>query len=319
MTGLLMTVLAVPYLYRRKEVFYLRLRTRGVASDSTTISLRTFDKAIATKITADILKRLEEFHLGEPSSTWERLKENLHDIAQGCLVNAHGDPSLAAYGTGRSKPRGSEGISQEPLKKPFYITPQGVAEAGCAIQKPDYGDPEKGFGNPRGEYRVNLTIPSRAARPLIKQIVKVHEANYKALVAEYKKSPPTTYPGKKVLEPYEGDMPFYESGDGTVTFKFKRYAWHIDKNTQESKSLPLEFVDSRGTPIVNVPAIAGGSELKLKFSLFPYGWSHVAGSSVKLQLLGVMLVKLVEAETEGDGWANEIVKGGYEVTDLTTF
>lgn len=318
MTGLLTTVLAVPYLYRRKEVFYLRLRTRGVASDSTTISLRTFDKAVATKITADILKRLEEFHLGEPSATWERLKENLHDIDQGCLVNAHGDPSLAAYGTGRSKPRDSVGISQAPLKKAFYITPQGVAEAGCAIQKPDYGDHEYGFGNPRGAYRVNLIIPSRAARPLIKQIVEVHEANYRALVAKFKKSPPSTYSGKKVLEPYEGDMPFYESGDGTVTFKFKRYASYIDKSTQESKSLPLEFVDSRGTSIVNVPAIAGGSELKVKFSMFPYGWSHVAGASVKLQLLGAMLVTLVEPELNDGGWADEIVEGGYEVTDLTT-
>ncbi|MBX8511929.1 hypothetical protein K5D34_19790 [Pseudomonas cichorii] len=105
-------------------------------------------------------------------------------------------------------------------------------------------------------------------------------------------------------------MPFYENGDGTVTFKFKRYASYIDKNTEETKSLPLELVDSRGAPIVNVPAIAGGSELKVKFSIFPYGWTHLAGSSVKLQLLGVMLVTLVEPEPNDDGWANEIVKGG---------
>ncbi|SMQ26940.1 hypothetical protein SAMN04488483_3312 [Pseudomonas helmanticensis] len=310
MTGLLTTVLAVPYLYRRKEVFYLRLRTRGVASDSTTISLRTFDKAVATKITADILKRLEEFHLGEPSATWKRLKENLHDIAQGCLVNAHGAPSLAAYGAGRSKLRGANGVSQAPLKKAFYITPQGVAEPGCVLQIPDYGNPEKGFSNPRGEYVVYLTIPPRAARPLIKQIVEVHEANYRALVAEFKKSPPPVRHGKKVLEPYEGDLPFFENGDGTVTFKFKRYASYVDQNTREAKPLPLKVVDSKGTSIANVPAIAGGSVLKVRFSMFPYGWTNVAGASMKLHLDSVMLIKLIESRSE-DVWKDETVEGSY--------
>lgn len=314
MNGLLKTVLAAPYLYRRKEVFYLRLRTRGAASDSTTISLRTFDNAVASKITADILKRLEEFHLREPSATWELLKENLHDIAQGCLVNAHGDSSLAAYGAGRSKPRDSDGISLAPLKKAFYITPQGIAEPGCALQIPDYGNPERGFGNPRGVYTVNLTIPSRAARSLIKQIVEVHEANYRALVAEFNKNPPPVRHGKRVLEPYEGDMPFYERGDGTVTFIFKRYASYIDQNTQEVRPLPLEVVDSQGTPIENVPAIAGGSELKVKFSQFPYSCTPVAGASVKLSLEGVMLVKLVELD-DSNGWKEEIVEGGYTVDD----
>jgi hypothetical protein len=204
------------------------------------------------------------------------------------------------------------------IKREFHVTPRGLVTSDCAIQKPDYGNPERGFGIPRGEYRANLTIPSREAHPLIDKIVATHEANYKALGAEFKKNPPTSQRGRKVLEPYEGDMPFFENDNGTVTFRIKRYASYVDLDTQESKPLPLEVVDSRGKRIVNVPAIAGGSELKVKFSMFPYCWTNVAGASVKLRLEGIMLVKLVEPDPDDIGWADEIVEGGYEETDLTT-
>jgi hypothetical protein len=109
-------------------------------------------------------------------------------------------------------------------------------------------------------------------------------------------------------------MPFYERGDGTVTFKFKRYASYIDQNTQEVKPLPLEVVDPQGTPIENFPAIADDSELKVKFSQFPYSLTPVAGASVKLSLEGLMLVKLVELD-DSNGWEGEVVEGGYTVDD----
>jgi len=199
-------------------------------------------------------------------------------------------------------------------RKEILTTPKGTAEPYCSIQKPDYGNPEKGFGNPRGEWKVNLTVPSKDAQPLIDRIVETHEANYKKLVAEFKKNPPTPQRGKKVLEPYEGDLPFFENDDGTVTFKIKGYASYIDKNTQESKPLPLKVVDAKGKRIENVPAIAGGSELKVKFSLFPYGWTNVAGASVKLQIDSVMLITLKEY-AGADDWAEEAEEGGYSSDD----
>jgi len=199
-------------------------------------------------------------------------------------------------------------------RKEILTTPKGIAEPYCSIQKPDYGNPEKGFGNPRGEWKVNLTVPSKDAQPLIDKIVATHEANYKALVAEFRKNPPTPQRGKKVLEPYEGDLPFFENEDGTVTFKIKGYASYIDKTSQESKPLPLKVVDAKGKRIDNVPAISGGSELKVKFSLFPYGWTNVAGASVKLQIDSVMLITLKEYAGD-DNWGDEAEEGGYSADD----
>lgn len=201
-------------------------------------------------------------------------------------------------------------------RKEFLFTPKGIAEPYCSIQKPDYGNPEKGFGNPRGEYKVNLTVPSADAQPLIDKIVKAHEGNYSKLVKQFEKDRPELEKklqrGKKLLEPYEGDMPFFENDDGTVTFKFKGYASYIDTKTQESKAIVLKVVDAKGKRIENVPAISGGSELKVRFSLFPYGWSNVAGSSVKLQIDSVMLITLKEFNSDDGDWAEEAEDGGYE-------
>ncbi|WP_053269395.1 DUF2815 family protein [Pseudomonas chlororaphis] len=204
-------------------------------------------------------------------------------------------------------------------RKDILTTPKGIAEPYCAIQKPDYGNPEKGFGNPRGEWKVNHTVPSAEAQPLIDKIVKAHEANYAKLCKQFEKDRPELEKklqrGKKLLEPYEGDMPFFENDDGTVTFKIKGYASYLDKKTQESKALPLKVVDAKGKRIDNVPAIAGGSELKVKFSLFPYGWSNVAGASVKLQIDSVMLITLKEFAGGDDDWGDEAEEGGYSADD----
>ena len=199
-------------------------------------------------------------------------------------------------------------------RKEILTTPKGIAEPYCALQKPDYGNPEKGFGNPRGLWKVDHTVPSREAQPLIDKIVQAHEANYKKLLAEHEKNPPAVPRGKKPLLPYEGDMPFVDNGDGTVTFKIKGYASYIDKNTQENKAIPLKVVDSKGKRIDNVPAIAGGSELKVKFTLFPYGWTAVAGASVKLQIDSVMLLNLKEFDG-GNDWADDVEEGGYSADD----
>ena len=55
--------------------------------------------------------------------------------------------------------------------------------------------------------------------------------------------------------------------------------------------------------------------MKIRFSLVPYGWSAVAGASVKLQLEGVMLVELATFGGGEDDWADEAVEGGYEADE----
>ncbi|MFW9082797.1 DUF2815 family protein [Pseudomonas sp. P2757] len=313
-------------MYKRIKVYYLRLRVRGVNSDSISFSLHTSDKTVAIGITEDILKRLAKYHLARPSATWKQLRTRLPEITQQCLATAHGDASTAAYRAVPAKLQDSA-VSELPkagsaggvrIDKNFHFTPRGVADTNCSIHQPDYGNPERGFGNPRGEYKVNLTIPRREAQPLIDTIVDAHEANYSALVKQFEKDKPALraqlQQGRKLQEPHEGDMPFFENDDGTVTFKIKGYASYIDSKTQESKPLVLKVVDAKGKRIENVPAISGGSELKVKFALLPYGWSLVAGASVILQLDSVMLIKLVKPNTDAsdDGWANEAVADGYE-------
>lgn len=199
------------------------------------------------------------------------------------------------------------------IKKEFMFTPRGTAEPYCAIQKPDYGNPEKGFGNPRGVYKVDLTVPSKDAQALINKINKLHEANYAEICEKFEAERPELLKklarGKKLLEPYEGNMPYFINDDGTVTFKFSSYASYVDKKTEELKPLVLKVVDSKGKRINNVPAISGGSELKARFSMFAYGFSAVAGASVKLQLDSVMLLKLVEFGGGDDEWGDEAEEG----------
>ncbi|WYW04365.1 ssDNA binding and annealing protein [Pseudomonas phage vB_PpuP-Kurepalu-2] len=204
-------------------------------------------------------------------------------------------------------------------KKEFFFTPKGKAEPYCSIQKPDYGNPEKGFGNPRGVYKVNLTIPSKDAQPMINRIVKAHEANFAAIMEAWNnggeaEARSKLQRGKKLLEPYEGDLPFFENDDGTVTFKFSGYASYTDSKTKETKEIVLKVVDAKGKRIDAVPAISGGSELKVRYSQFAYTFGAVVGASVKLQLDSVMLIKLVEFAAGGDDWSGQ-EEDGYEAAD----
>lgn len=198
------------------------------------------------------------------------------------------------------------------IKKKVLTSGLGTSEPYAYLSKPDYGNEERGFGNPRGVWKVDLTISNKdpSCQRMVDEIVKCHEESYAAAVEEYEANPPQVARGKKPLLPYEGDMPFFDNGDGTTTFKFKSYASYQDKKTKESKSLPLVVVDSQGKKIKDVPIIGGGSKLKVKYSLVPYSWNKAVGASVKLQLESVMLVELADFGSNGeDEWADEVEDG----------
>lgn len=199
-------------------------------------------------------------------------------------------------------------------KKKIFTTPAGSVEPYAYINKPDYGG--EGFKNPRGTYKASLTLPNDSrTQAMIDAIVKCHEEDYAARLEAHEVNPPKVVKGKKPLEPYEGDMPFFDNGDGTTTFNFKGYASYDDKKTGENKKINLVVVDSQGKRIQDVPLIAGGSVCKIKFSLVPYGWSNVAGSSVKLQLEGVMLIELATFNGGDDDWGDEVEEGGYVASE----
>lgn len=205
-------------------------------------------------------------------------------------------------------------------KRKVFTSARGVAEPYCYLAKPDFGSGD--FKNERGVYKVSLTISNDDPRcqKMIDEIVEAHETDYAARLEEYEANPPKVVKGKKPLKPYVGDMPFMDNEDGTTTFHFKCYGSYTDKKTGENKPIDLAIVDSKGKRIRGErPAISGGSELKIKYTLFPYGWSAVAGASVKLQLDSVMLIKLVEFGGGGeDEWADEIEEDGYVAEEPQT-
>lgn len=200
-------------------------------------------------------------------------------------------------------------------KKKIFTTPLGVCEPYAYINKPDFGG--VGFENPRGTYKVSLTLPNdERTQAMIDAIVKCHEEDYAQRLEAHEANPPKVVKGKKPLQPYTGDLPFFDNGDGTTTFNFKAHASYEDKKTGETKKINLAVVDSKGKRIQDVPLIAGGSELKVKFSMVPYGWTNVAGASVKLQLEGVMLVQLATfGGGSEDDWADEVEEGGFEASE----
>ncbi|AZV02350.1 ssDNA-binding protein [Pectobacterium phage Q19] len=191
----------------------------------------------------------------------------------------------------------------------------GTAEPYAYLVKPDYGNEAKGFGNPRGVYKLSLTLPTASPRcqAMINEIVATHEEAYAEALADHEANPPAVARGKKPLVPYEGDLPFFDNGDGTTTFKFSSYASYTDKKTKESKPLVLLLVDSQGKRLTEAPAfVGGGSKLKVKYKIMPYKWNPTVGASVKLQLESVMIVELVAGSQSDGGWGDDDrEEGGY--------
>lgn len=174
--------------------------------------------------------------------------------------------------------------------------------------------------NERGEHKVNLTFPlsDERVRKMLNVLQKIHDDAYAAALADHEKNPPQVQRGKKPIEPREGDMPWVENGDGTVTLKFKCFASYLKDG--KSEPIVLRFYDTDGKLIRDVPNIGSGSEIKVKFKVLPFKWNAATGASVKLQLESVLLVKLKEWTGEGTGgdggWGDDeaIGSGGYKAS-----
>lgn len=174
--------------------------------------------------------------------------------------------------------------------------------------------------NERGEHKVNLTFPlsDERVRKMLNVLQKIHDDAYAAALADHEKNPPQVQRGKKPIEPREGDMPWIENGDGTVTLKFKCFASYLKDG--KSEPIVLRFYDTDGKLIRDVPNIGSGSEIKVKFKVLPFKWNAATGASVKLQLESVLLVKLKEWTGDGTGgdggWGSDeaIGSGGYKAS-----
>lgn len=200
-------------------------------------------------------------------------------------------------------------------KRQVFISAKGLAAPYASIQKPDYGT--KDFPQPRGEYKVNLIVPIKEAQADIKRITKLYEESYAEFLADHEANPPKVAAGKRPVPVRQGELPFFEDGKGNVVFKFKGYASWKNPKTDEMQDITLRVADSKGKTMTVVPAISGGSTLKIRYSMFPYKWNTAVGASVKLQLEGVMLIDLVEFGGGDDDWGDAVEEGGF-VADETT-
>lgn len=155
--------------------------------------------------------------------------------------------------------------------KPTFVTPKGTA-AYPYITKADFQY------NADGVFKTKLRVAEAEAADLITAIQEVVDDNFgskaKAAKLPWKKDPET----------------------GMVEFAMK------------SKFRP-KVVDSGGKPIPEtaIPAIYGGSTLKIAGVLFPYNAGGNIG--VSLQMSGVQIVELAEAS--GGNFDFGVEEGGF--------
>lgn len=196
-----------------------------------------------------------------------------------------------------------------------FVSPKGVLEPYAYLNKPDYGRDH--FVNERGQYKASITceLDDPKVQQFIKFIDDIYQRNWELRLADHKENPPAVQRGKKPLEPYQGSLPYVENDDGTVTFNFSAWASYLKDG--EKKAINLTFADAKGKPVkaADVPNIWSGSELRVSFKALPYGWSNVAGASVKLQLQGVMLIDVKTSSDGADEFAEFAEEDGFEAGD----
>ena len=197
----------------------------------------------------------------------------------------------------------------EKKKAERFVSPKGAA-AYPYLTKPDTKF------NPEGEYKVSLIVAGDDSSKIIALLTEKH----KAAVAQVKKE----NAGKRVKE---GELPFIENDDGTVTFKFKLKAKVIPKNGSPFEQKPALF-DAKGKPLTGEPKVGGGSTIKVSYEVVPY-YTTIAGVGVSLRLKAVQIIELKEysgggnAESYGfceeDGFeAGEDDTPPFDTSDSTT-
>ena len=92
------TRLAKLYHYRRNGIYYLRLREKGSATRTASVSLKTTDRRAAMDASQRLAETIKAFHLDHPKATFSELKEHLLWMAENLLSTAHEVQSLRDWG-----------------------------------------------------------------------------------------------------------------------------------------------------------------------------------------------------------------------------
>ena len=197
-------------------------------------------------------------------------------------------------------------MAEARIKLPKYTSPKTTFRFP-KLAEPDYGN-EK-YAKPDGEYSVQMLFQadSPEAKALIKQLTP-HYQEARAFAAEgfsnlsvkvRKSNEKEGITGPKMNELYsivydkETEEP-----TGEIVFKAAMKASGVrkkgPKTGQKWERKPVIF-DARGTRMVKVPEIWGGTVGKVAFEVSPY---YIEGTNVgglKLSLTGVQVLDLVSA------------------------
>ena len=165
------------------------------------------------------------------------------------------------------------------------------------LTQPDFGFGE--FKQARGKYKCTLDLDADDPKcvQMMEEIKELHDANYQEILGAFKKK------GGRGKAPKQADLPYFENGDGTVTFKFNSWASYVSRTTNENIKLELPVRDKDGKPFPEAPRLYEGSEVRIKFNLVPYGNTTI-DSGVKLQLQMVRVYSIAEFGGDDD-WGDD--------------
>lgn len=192
------------------------------------------------------------------------------------------------------------------MNKPKFVSPKGVAVF------PKLNEPDTKF-KAEGEYATKLAFDPNDKQVIafIKKLEQVQKEMFQEFLAEK--------PGNKKfsLAPvYTEELDKEGEETGRILVNFKMKASGTSKRTGKQWTRSPAVFDSRGTRLENVPAIWGGSVLRVAAEAVP---GPVPSSKLFYLSLRMNGVKVIELVTSGGQTADSLGFGddedGYEADD----
>lgn len=170
-------------------------------------------------------------------------------------------------------------------------------------------EPDTKF-NPEGDFKINLKVPLKDAKPLMDQIVAAQE---QALVT-FKEEAKADGKAAKVIDKIKLSdiLPFEEDDEDEdlIVFKFKRKASFInDKGEQLHFDVPLVDATGKTIPEKSKENPGNGSLVRVMAELIPYNMA-TSGVGISLRLKKVQIRELVRFSSDGPGF-DACEDGGY--------
>jgi len=193
-------------------------------------------------------------------------------------------------------------------KQERLVSPKG--EAKYAWLK----NPDTQF-NEGGVFKVNLLIPTDECKELCEKIDAAVDASFEAAKKQAKPAV-----AKKMVKEYPYGPQLDDDGEevpGVLEFKFKMNHTITSRKTGDTFTISPDVFDSKRNKLSPVPAIYGGSILKVSFVLADYFMAARAAAGVTLRMNAVQIIELVggngaTAATHGFG-----EEEGYDASDET--